>query len=579
LLAGGAQLGGADVNAAYGITNDTTDYPAIARVTVEECIIRNVSRTGVRFRTTGASAPASSGSSIVDNLIENISSPSLGGTGIWISYNFYSAIAGNVMRGVQRGIISSHFYNPGSPSVIEGNTVEAVETGIWHNLYRQRIASVRLPMFETRHNSVVPSAGSSGTTAFKVTSIFDTIGVRLTGNYSYGVNTGVQVWNCPTMDTLLLQRDTIENFEGFGVLIQNTDPVFGQGSHAAAIVDECFLVGPSGTSTTTGVLLQDTQPATGYLSVAFRNRTEIDQGQDGVVLEGSRVSLEPSGLRLAGQTGAYVRFRPNNAGSVKGGLIDATRASFEGSTGSGLSDAELHIVELGMVHGTDLDSAAFVRVKTGWVFVAPGTSNLQRGINVALPGDRVRVFNGSYGENIVVPSTKPGLVLSGQNAGVVAGPRSAETVVNGCIALLADRSVVDGFQVNGGGYYGGDTVGVWLNGASVGQTVRATHLTGLGVGLRRGILAGYGVDSVVIDGNVISGWTSGVYLNPTPAPRGIRITRTTFSGNIAGIGSDGINNTLIRSSIFLTNTAEGWGIAPGRQQFLLRQWNRDPQLH
>jgi hypothetical protein len=557
-VVGGIQSGGADVNTAYGVTNDTTDFPAIARVTVRECIIRNVSRTGVRFRTTGASAPASSGSSITNNLIENILSESLQGTGVWISYNFYAAIAGNIVRGVQRGITSSHFYNPGSPSVIEGNTVEAVETGIWHNLYRQRIGSVRLALFETRRNNVAPFGGSSGTTAFKVTSIFDTVGIRLTDNYTYGIGTGIQVWNTPTLDTLVLQRDTVENFTGTGVLMQNADRVFGPGANTSAIIDNCFLVGPSGTSAATGALLQDDASATSAVSLVVRNQTEIDQGENGIILEGARVSLEPSALFLSGQTGAYIRLRPNIVGSVRRGVIDATRTSFEGSTGSGLSDSELLLVEQGIVHGTDLDSAAFVRVKPGWVFIAPGSGNLQRGINVASAGDHVRVFNGTYVENVVVPSAKHGLVLSGQNAGVVNGSRSAETIINGSIALLADRSVVDGFQVNGGGYYGGDTVGVLLNGASVGQIVRATRLTGPGVGLRRGILAGYGVDSVVIDGNSISGWTSGVYLNPTPAPRGIRITRTMFSGNVAGIGSDGINNTLMRANAFLGNS-EGWG--------------------
>lgn len=556
---GGALLGGADVNAAYGITNDTTSFPAVARITVTHCIIRNIARVGVRFRTTGASAPASSGSNIADNLIENIPSSSLEGTGIWISYNFYAAVTRNVVRGVYRGILSSHFYNPGSPSVIDGNIIEAVETGIWHNLYRQRVASVRLPVFVSTHNNVEPYGGSAGVIAFKVTSIFDTVGVRLTDNRAYGVHTGIQIWNCPTADSIRLNRDTIDNYTGDGLRLQNVDPTFGPGGDVRVRVDRCSIIGLSAASGSVGVLLRDEAPATSSLGIALHDLTEIDQGADGIVIEGAHATIDPSGVEFSGLASSYIRLRPNAVGAYPHGTIDATQTRFEGSTASGLSDSELLFIERGIVHGVDIDGYAFVRVKPGWVFVTPAVGNLQRGIGVSSPGDRIRVFGGTYQENIVVPATLPGVVLMGDNAGIVNGSRLPGTVIRGSVALLSDRAVLNGFDIDGGGAYGGDTVGVWMNGGATGQQVRATLLSGPGVGIRRGILTGYDADSVIIDGNTFSGWTTGVYLNPTHAPRGIRLTQNTLRANIVGVGSDGINNILLRRNAFVTNQVEGWG--------------------
>jgi nitrous oxidase accessory protein NosD len=564
-IGSGAALGGADVNAAYGVTNDTTNFPAVARLSVKYCIIRNCTRVGVRLRTTGASAPASSGSTIAFNRIDNISSPDLAGKGIWISYNFYAGINDNTITGVRHGIVSSHFYNPGSPSTIEGNTVEAVETGVWHNLYRQGITSVRLPVFVTRRNRIMPSNGSSGTTGFLVTSIFDTVGVRLEDNTVSTARTGVHIWNCPTKDTVRMVRDTLE-LSSEGVKVANVHPVFGPGDVASIIVEQSFLLGASGTTTSRAILLKDSSAGTAMVSAALRTNTLINQGQEGIVLEGSRVYLDASSVELSGQTGAYIRLSANDALSKPAGIIDATRIRFEGTTGSGLSDSELSLIESGIIHGSDLEGFGLVRVKPGWVFVTPAPGSLQRGIHLASPGDRIRAYGGTYQESIIVPIPKPGIVLVGDNADRPMGSRTVvESIIRGSVALLSDRSVINGFTLDGGGAFGGDTAGVWLAGGSTGQGVLYCILAGPGQGLRRGILAGYNVDSVQIAGNDISGWTSGMYLNPTPASRGIRIQENRFANNLVGIGSDGVNNTKIRGNTFQNNTLEGWGYSDAGQ--------------
>jgi len=554
----GDPLNGVDVNAAWGITNDTTMSPAVQRLTVRYTIIRNCSRGGVRFRATGASASSSSGSNLSWNSIDNIASPGMSGTGIWLSDNFYVGIIKNQITRTMQGIVVSNFCNPGSPSIVEGNSVEAVATGIWHNLFRQRDPSVRLPLFLSRFNTVHPTAGSTSTVGCLVTSVYDTIAVHLEDNMVFDAQTGISIWNCPTKDTVRLIRDTLLTFST-GIAISNVHPLFGRGDTTLASAEGCFVHGPSGSSLATGIRLKDSSAGTTPVGIVLRNGTLIDQGDDGVVLEGAKIVLDAQDVDVGGQSQAYFRLKANDALSKFTGVIDATRVRFEGAIAGQLSESELFFVEQKIIHGTDLDGFGLIRVKAGWVFVNPGTGNIRRGINLASPGDRVRVFQGSYDESVVVPRTKNGIVLVGENSDRPVGYRTTETVIRGAVAILADRAVLNGFTISGGGMYGGDTIAVWLNGGSIGQQVKYSILTGPGQGLRRGILAGYQCDSVFLIGNQITGWTSGVYLNPSTAPHGVQILGNRLAANYVGIGSDGINNVLLRANTMTGNILEGWG--------------------
>jgi hypothetical protein len=344
-----------------------------------------------------------------------------------------------------------------------------------------------------------------------------------------------------------------------GIVIANAHPLFGAGDTSVAIVDRSFIIGASGSSRSTAVLVKDSSAGRAPVGVVLRNGTLIDQGDDGIVLEGARVRLNVADAEVAGQTDAYIRLRRNNDSSKPSGTIDATRLRIEGSTGAGLSDAELRIAEEKIVHGTDEYGFGLVRIKPGWVFVTAGAGSLQRGVALASPGDRVRAFRGTYRETVVIPTDKAGVVLIGDNADRPVGGRVAESVIEGAVALLGNRTGLNGFTVAGGVALVGDTVGVWLNAGTVGQQVRYSILAGPGLGIRRGVLAGAGVDSTLIVGNQLTGWTSGLYFNPTAAPHGLWVTGNRFAGNTVAIGSDGINNILIRRNIFQNNALEGWG--------------------
>ena len=82
--------------------------------------------------------------------------------------------------------------------------------------------------------------------------------------------------------------------------------------------------------------------------------------------------------------------------------IDATSASFNGKTGAAMTLSELFDVEDKITHGVDESGLGFVRVKANNVFVTQASGSIQRGIDVASPGDTINVQAGTYAENIVV---------------------------------------------------------------------------------------------------------------------------------------------------------------------------------
>jgi hypothetical protein len=118
---------------------------------------------------------------------------------------------------------------------------------------------------------------------------------------------------------------------------------------------------------------------------------------------------------------------------------------------------------------------------------------------------------------------------------------------------------VDGFRVENGASLSGETAAVRIMSSASGTRVQSCILAGPSVGINRGILTEYNVDDLVVAKNRILGWTSGIYLNPTPAASGLRISGNIIEGNLVGIGSDGINNLLLRGNAIRSNSLEGWG--------------------
>ena len=95
--------------------------------------------------------------------------------------------------------------------------------------------------------------------------------------------------------------------------------------------------------------------------------------------------------------------------------IDATSASFDGKTGAAMSLPELYSTEDKITHGVDQSGLGFVRVKAGNVYVTELSGSIQRGIDVASPGDTINVEGPAtaYAGGIVVDKDDLTLLGSG----------------------------------------------------------------------------------------------------------------------------------------------------------------------
>jgi parallel beta-helix repeat protein len=178
-------------------------------------------------------------------------------------------------------------------------------------------------------------------------------------------------------------------------------------------------------------------------------------------------------------------------------------------------------------------------------------TTIQAAVDAAGSGATINVGAGTYNENVIISKS-----LTLQSTSI-----PANTILNGAIQLSANSVNVAGFKINGGTLSAlvGTTdvpTGIYVVGGTSGHTIQNNIITGNGftgasTWTGRGILFGYGVTNVDVSGNEISGWLSGVYINPSS---NLDFSDNTIHNNYAGIGSSGISNVNIIGNTFTDNT-------------------------
>ncbi|WP_157942202.1 FlgD immunoglobulin-like domain containing protein [Salinibacter altiplanensis] len=206
-------------------------------------------------------------------------------------------------------------------------------------------------------------------------------------------------------------------------------------------------------------------------------------------------------------------------------------------------------------------------------------ASIQAAIDAADAGATIEVRDGLYAEDLTVDKT---LTLEGANAALPSGaPRGDEATIEGQVIVSASEVVVNGFKMTGGTPSANPnaTVGLFLQPGTSGHTIANNELTGPGAGGEvRGLVTSTGpVTDVTIRHNGVSGWTSGLFLNPGAEAfsiEGNEIRDNTTGIEASDVGPDvtAAQNCITGNATagieasgghILTATSNYWGAASG----------------
>ncbi|KQY85045.1 hypothetical protein ASD25_08625 [Brevundimonas sp. Root1423] len=378
--------------------------------------------------------------------------------------------------------------------VFSNNTIDNSRGNV---AFRQQTGAFAYPNIVIANNTV-SNVGNSTNSFGGVFKVFNANTVDFTGNSVSGVGTsGFNPAGEAAYGAVLITRD-VQQLNIVGNTFANNNQVLAI-EPGRGLSTNTFLAGNTFTNNRYGIYMPNN------------------------ALAGGAVTFGAGNNFIAGaNTVQHIVWR-----SAAG--LDLTGVSFNGKLGSAMSLDELFDVEDLISHGTDVAGRGLVRVKAGEVFVTTGSGSIQRGVNVALAGDTVRVDAGTYalpGELSITRS----LSLIGAGAGATIF-NSASTGYG--IFAAANDVTLSGFTFNGnpGGSYG---IKVQPNSGAAGARVSDFTITGVAInGTRRTGLDLNGVVGAVIDGVTVTGATAGNGISITDSAD-VTVRNTTTSGNAWG---------------------------------------------
>ncbi|MFN7035584.1 MAG: right-handed parallel beta-helix repeat-containing protein [Bellilinea sp.] len=196
----------------------------------------------------------------------------------------------------------------------------------------------------------------------------------------------------------------------------------------------------------------------------------------------------------------------------------------------------------------------------GGTFGYDAFATIEDALNHVAPGGTVLVGSGTYSGDIQINKA---VTLTGQN----------RPVLDGRFWVNANDVVIQGFEIqNGRSSHGVDTSGIYISGAQ-NVTIRDNHLIGTWTGggtdsAERGILTSGNVADLLVEGNRIEKWVSGLYLNPTSGK--ITVSNNEIRDNWAGAGTDGLSDVIFKNNYF-TGNIEGVGASSVGASFVVEE--------
>ncbi|MCX6306917.1 MAG: DUF1565 domain-containing protein [Bacteroidetes bacterium] len=276
LLTSLVNMNGANVDACEAIAA----YEGLSNVKIGNNILKNINYSGIDLYNYYNSGAATTGNVISNNKFDNIL-PNAWGMGIVIYNNCYTNITDNVMTRVRIGIQTGNFSqaDPGGTShSITENAIESKRLGIFHNL-----AYSGATTFDISNNDITTYSGSTNNIGIEISSIQTAVGANVSGNNVTGALEGIDLWNCPTTNTVTVTGGTLTNCTT-GVFPNNYD-----GYDSDAATSTYTITGVTLNNCGTGVWVRDNSLNTNGATVTaeVKNLTINNLTATGISITGS----------------------------------------------------------------------------------------------------------------------------------------------------------------------------------------------------------------------------------------------------------------------------------------------------
>jgi uncharacterized repeat protein (TIGR01451 family) len=578
-LSGGLTLNGVNSNAANGVSNvsnlstgATTD---ISGLTVENNIIQNLSANGI-YGDTSTGTP-SIGNDFSHNEIDNIPQVTPRGRGILIADNFYAQITDNVITRVGTGIQTNNFSQAGAPDLIDGNTIDYYVRGIFHNLHYQSAST-----FTISNNQITADAGAvANNGGLQIFSIQNDASVVILNNSVTGAHFGVEIWNDPTANSLVVQGGTLTGND-YGVWATNNDVDYGAGDATTATLDGVTISG----SKTAGVFVDDQAAGTSTIGLAIQN-SSISGGPIGVEISGARATGSLFRNTITGATtGVQV-----DAGGNLGTASQATAENFITGNGTGISIAA-GAGTIQPISGNNLsgNTTAALDNASGVLIDASGNwwgANTESGVTGAMTGGNIdfspwlngggdldAATTGFQGDrsSLTVDGASPqagsaapiqegvDLATAGGTVDVLAGAYAEEVTIDKDLTLAGQGSVTLAAPTPGSG------TGVFISGDPNAVTLSGLTIENFDTGVGTNGVATLNLNDVVLSGNALGGLISGAgALNVTSTSTQDQTVSVTAGGQDAlqFAGQDAIDFSGVNDLAISTGSgSDTFNVAP-----------------
>lgn len=228
--------------------------------------------------------------------------------------------------------------------------------------------------------------------------------------------------------------------------------------------------------------------------------------------------------------------------------LNATGNTFDGVATTALTDAQKLALEARNFHRGRSGRNGVVDFVAGEQIVVTGTT-IQSAINAASAGNRILVGPGTFAENV---TTSVPLTVEGSGETTIIKPTSGVGVSLAAGSGEAARTVLGDLRIEGNG----STTGLVAGSHTTLEGVTSTGHVNHGINLSPGT-------DLIIDGCRFDGNGVGLKLASTASFTGIRVTDSTFDGNVQHGWYDDANQTvkpLLDDVIFTDTSFSGNGL-------------------